>query len=262
MIVLGIDTSTTHSSVCVGAESGSIASASLSARQAHAEFLIPAIQFCLAQAQLEVSQIAGVAVGLGPGLYTGMRVGLATAQSFAHARGLPCVGFASLDMMAFGVRWVRPDRVVCPVIDARRGELFWAMYRPAHGGVQRMTDFRVGPPEKLAGEIEALADDMLCVGDGALAHRGLLEAAGASVGSVGSAYPDARALVELALPRFLREETQRPDELRPVYLRKVDAKISWKGRGALFGGTGHGLAGDTDAVDDTTDGVRSVGGDH
>ena len=243
MIVLGLDTSTQISTVCIGDERGSIDSASLSRARTHAEFVLPAIEFCLAHAQLTPAQISGVAVGLGPGLYTGMRVGIATAQSFAHAGALPCVGFASLDLVAFGVRMVRSDRVVCAVIDARRGELFWAMYRPATAGVQRVTEFRVGPPQKLAGEIEASGEDVLCVGDGAVTHGDLLEAAGATVGSSGTAHPDARVLVELAIPKFIREETQRPEDLHPIYLRNADARISWQGRGALHGGTGHGPKG-------------------
>jgi tRNA threonylcarbamoyladenosine biosynthesis protein TsaB len=238
VIVLGIETSTATSSVCIGDESGTLAAAELTLPAKHAEFLLPAIRFCLDQAGLGIDDVSGVAVGLGPGLYTGMRVGLATAQSFAHARSLPCVGHASLDLMAYAVRWVRADRIVCPVVDARRGELFWAMYRPAIDGVQRVTEFRVGPPERLGGEIEALAEDVLCVGGGALVHHGLLEAAGASVGSVGTAHPDARHLVELAHARFVREETQRPEDLRPIYLRKPDARINWQGRGALHGGRG------------------------
>ena len=236
MIILGIDTSTMVSTVCLGDERGAIASASLSTEKTHAEFLLPAVQFCLGHAGLTMTQVTGVAVGLGPGLYTGMRVGLATAQSIAHARGLPCVGFASLDLVAFRARHIRPDRVISAVLDARRGELFWAMYRPAPAGVQRITDFRVGPPEKLAGEIEASGEDVLCVGDGALGHAALLEATGASIASIGTAHPDARDLVELAIPRFVREETQRPEELRPIYLRTADARISWKNRGALYGG--------------------------
>ncbi|MGH3664611.1 MAG: tRNA (adenosine(37)-N6)-threonylcarbamoyltransferase complex dimerization subunit type 1 TsaB, partial [Egibacteraceae bacterium] len=173
-------------------------------------------------------------VDVGPGLFTGMRVGIATAQTLAHARRLPVVGLASLDLLALPVRHVR--RLVCSVLDARRGELFWAFYRHAPGGLQRVTEFRVGPADKLAGEIEALPDDVLCVGDGACANASLLDSAGAEVGSVSMGRPTAQALVELALPRFHREETQRAEDLRPVYIRKADARINWKHRGALLGG--------------------------
>lgn len=234
MLVLGIETCTAHTSVCLATENGLLASAELGLGNLHGEFLAPAIDFCLRSARVEMASVSGVAVSLGPGLFTGMRVGIATAQMLAHARRLPVVGLNSLDLLAFPVRHVR--RLICSVIDARRGELFWAFYRSAPGGVQRVTESRVGPPEKLAGEIEALRDDVLCVGDGAVAQRGLLESTGAEIGSAAMAYPNAHALVELSLPRFIREETQRAEDLRPVYIRKADARINWQNRGALHGG--------------------------
>jgi tRNA threonylcarbamoyladenosine biosynthesis protein TsaB len=163
-----------------------------------------------------------------------MRVGIATAQALAHARRLPVVGLASLDLLAFPGRHVR--RLLCSALDVRRGELCWAFYRSAPGGVQRFTDFRLGSPDRLAGEIEAIREDVLCFGDGAMAHRSLLESTGAEVGSSSSAYPTGQALVELALARFLREDTARPEDLRPIYIRKADARISWRNRGALYGG--------------------------
>ncbi len=240
MMVLGIETATSQSSVCIGSEQGLVASATLARGRAHARFLTPAIAFCLDHAELDLDAVNGVAVSLGPGLFTGLRVGIATAQTIAHARRLPVVGFASLDLLAYRVRHVR--RLICSVLDARRGELFWAFYRPVPGGVQRMTEYRVGPGGKIAGEIEAVVDDVLCVGDGAIANRPLLESTGAEVGSFSSAYPTAHALVELALPRFIREETQRPEDLLPIYVRNADARINWRNRGALFGGDSRGVA--------------------
>ena len=208
MLVLGIETSTPHSSVCLATENGPVAGAVLARGRAHSEFVTPAIRFCLDHAGLGIDAVEGIAVGLGPGLFTGMRVGIATAQVLAHARGLPVVGAASLDLLAFPVR--QSGRLVCSVLDARRQELFWATYRCVPGGVQRLSDFRVGPAEKLAGEIEAAGEPVLAVGDGALAHRVLLEACGAEVGGTGQAHPQALSLVELALPRLQRGETSGP----------------------------------------------------
>lgn len=235
MLVLGVETSTSQSSVCLATEQKVVAAVTLGRSQAHGEFLAPGIAFCLRQAGLDVNAVSGVAVSLGPGLYTGMRVGIATAQAFAHARNLPVVGLVSLDLLAFHVRHVR--RLVCAVLDARRGELFWGFYRSVPGGVQRVSELGVGPSEKLAAEVEAIPEDVLAVGEGAVDAAAELESAGAEVGaSPSTAYPSAQCLVELAVPRFLREETQRPEDLRPFYLRQADARINWRQRGALFGG--------------------------
>jgi tRNA threonylcarbamoyladenosine biosynthesis protein TsaB len=234
-LVLGLETSTPQSSLCLAGPDGLVASATLGGRQAHGEFLAAALRFCLDRADVAIASVDGVAVSLGPGLYTGMRVGIATAAALAHARRLPVVGLVSLDLVAFPVRHAH-HQLVCACLDARRRELFWALYRPLPGGVQRVSELRVGPASRLVGELEAVrAEGVLCVGDGALAHRDELEAVGAEVGSPTMASPEARSLTELAMPKFAREETQRPEELRPVYLRAPDARIDWRRRGALAG---------------------------
>lgn len=235
MIILGIDTATVRSSVCIADERGPLATAELTDGRAHAEFLGPAIEFCLGHSGHRVDQVTGVAVGLGPGLYTGLRVGVATATAFAHARSLPVVGVSSLDLVALDARWLRADRIVCPVLDARRGQVFWARYRPAHGGVQRISDLQVGTPEALAADLEATGEDPLCLGDGVAVARDELESIGAGIAE-GVHRPDSRALVEIAAVRIVREETQRPDQVRPIYLREPDAAISWRHRARLHGG--------------------------
>ena len=234
MLVLGIETSTARSSVALVDTDRVVASASLGVARRHGEFLAPAIAFCLDQASIEVDRIHGVVVGIGPGLFTGLRVGIATAQSFAAARHLPVVGLSGLDVLAFRARYTR--RAICAVVDARRGELFWAFYRPAPGGVQRETDPVVGRIDQLTAEIQAHGGDVLVLGDGTLTERQQLLDTGAEVAGPELAWPDAADLAELAVPRFVREETIRPDELRPVYLREADARIGWQQHGGPAGG--------------------------
>lgn len=234
MLLLGLETSTVRSSVAVVEDDHVRASASLGVPRRHGEFLAPAVAFCLEQAGVEADRLAGVAVGTGPGLFTGLRVGIATAQSLAYALHLPVVGMSGLDVLAFGCRYT--TRPICAVIDARRGELFWAFYRSAPGGVQRQGELTIGRVETLAAEIEAQGEDVLVLGDGALRHRGALEATGAQVAGPDLAWPDAADLAALALPRFEREETIRPDALRPIYLRQADVQIGWEQRGRIRGG--------------------------
>ena len=198
MLILGIETSTPAASVCLATRDGVAATAVIGPglphlRRAHGSFVMPAVQYCLETAGVGPAAITGVAVSLGPGLFTGMRVGIAAGQAFAHARGLPVVGLASLDLLAFRYRHV--PGLVCSVLDARRGELFWATYRAVPGGIQRVGDFRCGRPEVLAAEIEATAEDTLCVGDGATANDGLLHSAGAEVLDGAAVHPTAVALV-------------------------------------------------------------------
>lgn len=231
MLILGIETSTPVSSVALGSEQGIIASMSLARGRGHAEFLTPAIKHITEQAGVSLSQLAGITVGLGPGLFTGMRVGIATAKSLAQALNLPVVGISSLDLLAFDVRYT--PRLIVAVIDARRGEIFTAFYRSAPGGIQRVSDYHVEKPERLVSEVSYHGGDVLYVGNGALVYRDVLTDGRAEIAAISRAFPSASALVELALPRFMREETDTLFNLEPMYLRKADVQIGWETRGVM-----------------------------
>lgn len=233
MIVLGIDTSTSHTSVALGTEHELLAEAGFAAPRKQ-DHVVPAIERLLEWTGLSLSNVGGVAVGLGPGLYTGLRVGVQVGKSLAQVLGLPIVGIPSLDVLAFGVQTTR--RLIGAVLDARRGEVFFAFYRTVPGGVMRLGEYRVAGPEAFAAELEALPEEVLLVGNGAILYRRELVGPGARVAfaSAAQATPAASALVDLAAPRFIREDTDRPNDVVPLYLRKTDAEIAWdqRARGA------------------------------
>jgi tRNA threonylcarbamoyladenosine biosynthesis protein TsaB len=228
LLVLGLETSTPQTSVAIGSEQGVVASALVSRGASYNEFLLPAIRFCLDEAGLGFRSLGGIAVSLGPGLYSGMRVGVATAKALAQSLSVPIVGMASLDLLAYEVRY--SPKAICAVLDARRNEVFHAFYRSSPGGIQRMTEYRVERPERLASALEAWPRDILLVGAGALLYRDVMEDAGAGIeiGTMGHSFPDARALVELALPRMFREEFDSVDDLKPLYLRQSARRIQWE----------------------------------
>jgi tRNA threonylcarbamoyladenosine biosynthesis protein TsaB len=231
--VLGIDTSTTQTSVAVGTEQGLVAAVQFTGPRRQDD-VVPAIHRMFEWAGLDLGALGGIAVGLGPGLYTGLRVGIQVGKSLAQALRLPIVGISSLDVLAFAVRTTR--RRVAAVLDARRGEVFYAFYRSVPGGVVREGPARVDRPEALAAELEAMREDVLLVGNGAILYRRELEEPGtrAAFAPAALAHPWAAALVEVAVPRFIREETDRLAEIVPQYLRKTDAEIAWdqRARGA------------------------------
>ena len=226
MIILGIETATNQVGCALGGYEGVLASFHASRGRRHAETLAPAIEFVCKHARIEMKEISAIAVDIGPGLFTGMRVGVATAKAMAQALRVPMIGLSSLDLLAFPVR--HSGRLIAPVIDARKGEVFTALYRQVPGGVQRLTQYRISTPHEIASELMARGEDCLVVGDGGLRYRDVLEnAGGVEVGEVGFAYPSASALVELAHPRAIREEFVQPWELELLYLRKSDAEINW-----------------------------------
>jgi tRNA threonylcarbamoyladenosine biosynthesis protein TsaB len=230
VIVLGIDTATRQTSVALGTERGTTAQLSLAVGRSHQEILVPAIEHLLQWSEESLSHLGGIAVGIGPGLFTGLRVGVETARTLAQVLTAPIVGISSLDVLAFSLRDAR--RTIGAVIDARRGEVFFGLYRPTPGGVSRASEFMVLSPDALTAELEARGEEVVLVGDGALRYQRELSSLGGRVefASASLAYPQAASLVELAIPRLEREEFDRAFEVLPLYLRKSDAEISWDKR--------------------------------
>jgi tRNA threonylcarbamoyladenosine biosynthesis protein TsaB len=229
VLILGVETATHQVSVAIGGHEGVLALFEVCRGRRHAETLAPAIQFVCQQAQIEMSEISVLAVDIGPGLFTGMRVGLATAKAIAQALRLPMIGISSLDLLAFPLR--HSGRAVAAIIDARKGEVFWALYRPVPGGVQRIGEPMVGSPDDLVADLMASGHELLCVGDGALRYRDQLATiVRCEVADQFLSNPSAAPLVQLAHARALREEWVNPWEVQPLYLRPPDAQINWSMR--------------------------------
>lgn len=233
MIVVGIETSTPQTSVAIGTEREIVAKASVAGRSRQ-EAVTPTLQQLLAWSGVDLGHVGGIAVGIGPGLFTGLRVGVQTAKTLAQVLRVPIVGVSGLDALAYAVR--HTQRRIVSVIDARRGEVFFAVYRSVPGGVVRESGPLVALPDHLVAELEAVPGEVLAVGNGAMLYRHELEALGSrvEVGASVFAHPEAAVLVELAVPRFLREEHDRLVDVVPLYLRRSDAEIAWdqRARGA------------------------------
>jgi tRNA threonylcarbamoyladenosine biosynthesis protein TsaB len=229
VIILGIETSTEQVGCAIGGQEGVLAAFQAARGRRHAETITPAIEFVCAQAQIELTRVSTVAVGLGPGLFTGLRVGIATGKAIALALRVPMVGIPSLDLLAYAVR--QSPKLIVPVIDAKRGEVFSALYRHVPGGVQRLSGFDVMSPDDLASDLVARGEECLLVGDGAARYAEVFaDNDQIELGTAGTAYPSPTSLVELAHPRALREEFVQPSEIEPLYVRSADARINWSTR--------------------------------
>jgi tRNA threonylcarbamoyladenosine biosynthesis protein TsaB len=139
------------------------------------------------------------------------------------------IGISSLDLLAFPVR--HGARPIIAIVDARKDEVFWSVYLPVPGGVQRIGDPAVGSIDEVVADVVARRLDPLFVGDGALRHRDRLVAdAGGEVADQFLSHPSAAPLVQLAHAQALREEWVNPWEIQPLYLRLPDAQINWATR--------------------------------
>lgn len=229
MLILGVTTATQQVGCAIGGHEGVLASAHSARGKRHAETLVPSIDFVRRQARVELSEVSVIAIDIGPGLFTGLRVGIAAAKAMAHALRVPMIGISSLDLLAWPIR--HTTREIVAVVDARRGEVFHARYRPTPGGVQRIAGPEVSTPKELRAELQASDADFLLVGDGALRHADHWDdMVRVEVAEQYLAHPNAASLVQLAHARAIREDFVQPWQLEPLYLRQPDAEINWSTR--------------------------------
>ena len=127
MKILGIDTSTPIGSIALIDGDNLVAEHTLNIVQAHSSRLMPAIDSVLKWGDITVDDLDGCAVGIGPGSFTGIRIGVATIKSLCYALDKPIVGVSTLEAIAYNLRWT--DGVICPLLDARRSEIYGTVFR-------------------------------------------------------------------------------------------------------------------------------------
>ncbi len=220
-MIVGLDTSTTAASVAVISRDGEYERHDNPDRPRHAQTLQPMLEQVLADAGGTWDDVERICVGTGPGGFTGLRLGIATARALAQGRGLPLVGVSSLEALALGVE-EDDHHDVLAVIDARRGEVFAALYRHRRCIIEPVA---ISPAElaaRLSPRREWAREAMLGVGDGAVRFREELERAGVAVPADESPAHRVSALMICRLGRA-REPVDR-DALLPDYRREPDAK--------------------------------------
>ena len=225
MKLLAIETATPGSSVAVVEDRRTLAAASRIDRVGHAGFLVPAIDFCFDQVGWSPEDLDAVVVDIGPGLFTGIRVGVATAQGLAAAFGIPVIPAVSVDTLALEAK--TGHRMVWAVIDARRGEFAVARYRPVPGGVVRQSVTELMHPDELRAALESIADDSLVVGDAGELPDGFFRGMH-HVKIAKPRYPYAVALAEIGAGKYERDEYPSPEDIRPLYMREPDVTINWE----------------------------------
>ncbi len=231
MNALGIETATETVGVAVRTGAGVEAELALTGRRRHVEALTPAVQHLLGQVGLVPADLHVVAVDVGPGLFTGLRVGVAAAKGLAQSLGIGVVGVTSLDVLTAAAAAGARRGLVLAAVDARRGELFAALREVGADGSTRDV---VGPwlvtPTGLAEELARLGGVAVhAVGDGALRYRDVLEAVpGVAVARM-PAFPPPSTLLGLALDRLAAgDEPVEPASVVPLYMREADARVNFE----------------------------------
>jgi tRNA threonylcarbamoyladenosine biosynthesis protein TsaB len=226
--LVAIETATETVGVAVRTADGVQAELTLTGRRRHVETLTPALEHLLAQVDLVPAALGLVAVDIGPGLFTGLRVGVAAAKGLAQSLGIGIMPATSLDILTAGAAAGGLRGLVLACVDARRGEVFAAVHEVVAPGVDPAVRLGGGlfAPEALVAALDPFGGAPVhAVGDGARRYAAALDAVpGVDAASPGLAFPPPAALVDLAVARLdAGEPPVGPEAVVPLYMREADA---------------------------------------
>lgn len=226
-MLLAIDTSSLVLSCALAEEDRLVAEWTLQKRLTHSEQLIPAMDALLAGAGVSKEEITAVACSVGPGSFTGLRIGLATAKFCARIWGVPLLGVDTLEALAWNLAGA--DAFILPLMDAQRGNVYAALY----GAFEKLWLEKPAAAAPIGDVIAAAVSHggtILAAGEGADLHKEKLLAAGIRLAPPQSRCARAGSVARAAFAKWARGETDDPMTLVPNYIRRSEAEVLWEQR--------------------------------
>jgi len=225
VVILGIETSTKTCGVAV-TDGGKVRDEiSLRLGLYHSEKLVPLVDEILRRNGMAIQDIDGIAVSIGPGSFTGIRVGVSTARGLAQSLNIPLVGIPSLDALALGIG--TSGELVCPMIDALRREIYTALYRNG----ERLTPHQLIGIDSWLGRLKNENKTILFLGEAVDIYENLIKdflQKKAEIVEKEKRYASAARVAEFGLEKFSAGEGKKYDEIFPLYLRRPEAEVKWE----------------------------------
>lgn len=228
MPILGLDTATLVSSVALAGGDTLLAELTLQTKKTHSERLMPHIEEILRLAETGKEEIEAIAVSIGPGSFTGLRIGLGTAKALAYALRVPLVGVPTLGAMAFGCPV--PGAVLAPTLDAQKGNLYAALYAWRGGDLKELMPPQALSLQEAIGRFAAVQHPVLVMGEAVSLYREELTAAAVELAAPHVAMPRAGSVAVLG-GRLLKQGVEHDVmSLEPLYIRRSEAEELWEKR--------------------------------
>ena len=230
MSILAIDTASSVSSVAVASEGKLRAEVTVEAGRTHSETLLSHIEGVLSFAGVECSALRGVAVSIGPGSFTGLRIGLATAKAIAYGLGIPLVGVSTLAALALA--FPVPDAHTLALMDAQKGNAYAGLYEWCDGNLHEVRPVRVAPLVEAIAEAADMGKPVLLTGELVLKKRARLGNLPDNVTLAPAHLLTARAshVAWLGIARLAAGERDDLMTLEPFYIRRSEAEVLWEKR--------------------------------
>lgn len=229
MKILGIDTSTKICSLGLVEEMDILAEYNLSSYyQKTSSILVFAIKDILEGVGLKLSDIDGIAVSIGPGSFTGLRIGLGVAKGLSYATSLPLFAIPTLDALAFSLKGI--PFLVCPILESKRDEIYSAVFREVDG-LDKVVDYNCEDINSLLAKLSFLKEKIIFIGEGIIKYRKIIEeklGRNALFAGPHLALPRGVNVAFLGLEKLKKGEEENIYTLSPLYLRKSEAEIIWE----------------------------------
>ncbi|HIE65677.1 MAG: tRNA (adenosine(37)-N6)-threonylcarbamoyltransferase complex dimerization subunit type 1 TsaB [Nitrospira sp.] len=243
MKILAIETSTLAGGAALMNEAGLISVCHLEPEARHSEQLLTAIDRLLKESKILLSDLDGIAVSIGPGSFTGLRIGLATAKGLAMGTDIPMVLVPTMEVIA--AAFPEAKGLTVPILDARREEVYWSLFDYRQQNLIRHRPDQVTTVRKALEEIDRFllesadpaTDEILFAGDGAVKYQKyIVETIGprARFPSQDPLFPSAKQVAERGLLLLEKGEVCSHEQAVPLYMRAPQAELKWKaGRGKI-----------------------------
>ncbi|MDD4169004.1 MAG: tRNA (adenosine(37)-N6)-threonylcarbamoyltransferase complex dimerization subunit type 1 TsaB [Desulfotomaculaceae bacterium] len=228
MYVLGIESATPVAAVAVAGNGGILAERMVMNKRTHSVNLLPMIKAVLEDAEIDPGHLTGIAVSGGPGSFTGLRIGMSTAKTLAQVWGLPVVGISTLKTLAHPL--AGHGRLVCPVLNARKNEVYTAVFDCSGLTQTQLLSSMATPIEVLINILLDYNRPVTFLGDGVPKYLPRLKAGLAHLAwfaPMTAGYPRGAAVAELGLQAFRDGRGISALQLQPEYIRPSEAEVVW-----------------------------------
>jgi tRNA threonylcarbamoyladenosine biosynthesis protein TsaB len=227
--ILALDTATLVSSVALATRDRLLAELTIQTKKTHSEQLLPHIEQLLALSGIAKEALSAVAVSIGPGSFTGLRIGLATAKALAYALKIPLIGVPTLDALAFGCPV--PGAVFAATMDAQKGNIYLALYRFEQAGLQQISPAKVVHHATAFAELAAMNEPVVILGEATQLYSEAISACGGLVAAEPHvAMPRAGAVAMLGWRLLDGGAHSDVFSLEPLYIRRSEAEELWERR--------------------------------
>ncbi len=228
MKILGIETATRTGSVAIISEHGVIAEYTLNIEATHSERLMETVDRVLRGAGMALADLDGLSVSVGPGSFTGLRIGIATVKGIAAATGKPIAAVPTMKALAWNIP--HAGYPVCPLLDARKKEVYAALYRYENGSLSAAMEAQTLSLDALA---ERISERAIFTAEGSHLFRNDIQrlfGGLALFAPLSATVPSAASVAEIGMLMLSSGEQVSPDDLGPIYLRRPEAEVAWEKR--------------------------------